>query len=365
MTSSVPVALGERSYEIHIGEDALDDAGALLKPFARGRVAVVSDETVMKLHYPALSASLNKASITPIKIVLPPGEQTKYFVGLENLTRALLAAGIERGDLIVAFGGGVIGDLAGFAAGIYKRGLAVSHVPTTLLAQVDSSIGGKTGINMPEGKNLVGLFHQPCIVITDTAVLATLPRRELIGGYAEIAKYGLLDDAEFFSWLENNAEKSLAGDKAALTHAVAHSCKMKADLVSRDEREGGERALLNLGHTFGHALEAATGYSTRLSHGEGVAIGCTLAFALSAKLKLCAPADAEHVRRHFAAVGLPTHIQQIPGAQPTAEELLGHMRHDKKAVGGRMVFVLARGIGQAFVARDVPEEAVRAVLAES
>jgi 3-dehydroquinate synthase len=364
MTVLVPIALGERSYQIHIGAGALNEAGTLLAPFARGRVAVVTDETVMKLHYPTLAASLKKASLTPVAIALPPGEQTKNFAGLEKLIGALLSNNIERGDLIIAFGGGVIGDLAGFASGIYKRGLAVAQVPTTLLAQVDSSIGGKTGIDMPQGKNLVGLFHQPVAVITDTAVLATLPRRELNGGYAEIAKYGLLGDAEFFAWLEQNAEKTLTGDAAALTYAVAHSCKMKAAIVGRDERETDERALLNLGHTFGHALEAATGYSARLTHGEGVAIGCNFAFVLSAKLKLCAPSDAERVRRHFAAVGLPTHIKQILGPRPTADELLGHMRHDKKAAGGRMAFVLARGLGQAFVARDVPEEVVRTVLAE-
>ncbi len=363
----VPVTRGARSYQIHIGAGLLNEAGALLAPFAHGQTAVVTDETVMKLYYPAFSESLKKAGLTPHPIVLPPGEQTKSFAGLEKLIGALVAAKIERGDLVVALGGGVIGDLAGFAAGIYKRGLAVAQVPTTLLAQVDSSIGGKTGIDTKQGKNLVGLFHQPSVVIADTAVLATLPRRELNGGYAEIAKYGLLGDAEFFTWLEKHAEKTLSGDGAALTQAVSHSCQMKAAIVARDEREAPEidtRALLNLGHTFGHALETGTGYSNRLTHGEGVAIGCCLAFALSARLKHCPPADAERVHRHFAAVGLPTQIGQIAGKRPSVEELLGHMRHDKKASQGRMTFILARGIGQAFVARDVPEEAIRAVLAE-
>jgi 3-dehydroquinate synthase len=258
----------------------------------------------------------------------------------------------------------VIGDLVGFAAGIYKRGGAVAQVPTTLLAQVDSSIGGKTGINTAQGKNLVGLFHQPCIVIADTTVLATLPRRELNGGYAEIAKYGLLGDADFFSWLEANAVRALKDDAAALAHAVERSCKMKAAIVSRDEREADERALLNLGHTFGHVLEAATGYSDALTHGEGVSIGCTLAFALSARLKHCPPGDVERVRRHFESVGLPTRIAQVSGKRPSIDEFLALMRHDKKAADGQMTFILARGPGHAFVARDVPEDAVRAVLAE-
>jgi 3-dehydroquinate synthase len=363
--TAVSVTLGERSYRIHIGNGLIDESGALLAPFAHRRIAVVTDDTVMKLYYPAFAASLKKAGLTPAVIVLPPGERTKNFAGLEKLIGELLSQNIERGDLIVALGGGVIGDLAGFAAGIYKRGLAVAHVPTTLLAQVDSSIGGKTGIDTKQGKNLVGLFHQPCIVISDTALLATLPKRELLGGYAEIAKYGLLGDAEFFAWLEKNAVAALVGDHHALTHAVTHSCQMKATIVSRDERESGERALLNLGHTFGHALEGATGYSNRLTHGEGVAIGCTLAFALSVRLKHCPPADAERVGRHFAAVGLPARIGWIADKPPSVEAILEHMRHDKKASWGRMAFVLARGIGRAFIARDVPEDAVRAVLAAS
>lgn len=358
MILPIQVSLGARGYQIHAGDGLLNEAGRLLAPFAKNkRVAVVTDETVMKLYYPALAASLEKAGLSPMAVALPPGEKTKDFAGLEKLIAELLHNKLERNDLIVAFGGGVIGDLAGFAAGIYKRGVAIAQVPTTLLAQVDASIGGKTGINTAHGKNLVGLFHQPCIVIADTAVLATLPKRELLGGYAEIAKYGLLGDAEFFSWLEANAARALKDDSAALAHAVQHSCRMKAAIVSRDEREAPEmdtRALLNLGHTFGHALEAATGYSQALTHGEGVAIGCVLAFDLSAHMKLCSPADAERVRRHFESVGLPTRIAQISGARPSADELLTHMRHDKKAAGGAMTFILARGIGRAFVVRDVP-----------
>ena len=364
MTTPITVALGPRSYQIHTGAGLLNEAAALLAPFARGRVAVVTDENVLKLHYVALEASLKKVGLTPIAIVLPPGEPTKNFAGLERLISDLLHNKIERGDLVVAFGGGTIGDLAGFASGIYKRGIAVAQIPTTLLAQVDASIGGKTGINTREGKNLVGLFHQPSVVIADTSLLATLPRREMIGGYAEVAKYGLLGDADFFTWLEANAVRALKDDAAALTHAVEHSAKMKATVVSRDERETDERALLNLGHTFGHALEAMAGYSDALSHGESVSIGCTLAFALSARLKHCLLADVERVRRHFDSVGLPTRIAQVPGKRPSPDELLAHMRHDKKAAGGQMTFILAHGIGRAFVARDVPEDAVRTVLVE-
>jgi 3-dehydroquinate synthase len=365
MISPIQVSLGARSYQIHAGPGLLNEAGEMLAPFARGRVAVVTDENVLKFHYLALEAGLKKAGLSPFVIVLAPGEQTKNFSALEQLIENLLHNKIERGDLVVAFGGGVIGDLAGFAAGIYKRGVAVAQLPTSLLAQVDSSIGGKTGINTTHGKNLVGLFHQPSIVIADTTVLTTLPRREMIGGYAEVAKYGLLGDTDFFSWLEANAARALKDDSASLAHAVAHSCKMKAAIVSRDEREADERALLNLGHTFGHALEAASGYSDALSHGEGVSIGCALAFALSARLKFCQPGDVERVRRHFDSVGLPTRLAQVPGKRPSPDELLAHMRHDKKSSGGQMTFILARGIGRAFVARDMPEDDVRTILAEA
>jgi 3-dehydroquinate synthase len=254
--------------------------------------------------------------------------------------------------------------LTGFAAGIVKRGIDFAQIPTTLLSQVDSSVGGKTAINTVQGKNLVGLFYQPRIVIADISVLKTLPKREVLGGYAEIAKYGLLGDAEFFAWLEKNARAALSGDAGAMIHAVEHSCAMKADIVARDERESGDRALLNLGHTFGHGLEAATGYSERLIHGEGVALGSLLAFKLSAKLGIASSDDAARVERHFAAVGLKTRIAEIPGPRPAPDVILSHMRHDKKAQGGRMTFILARGIGRAFVSRDVPEEAVRAILAE-
>jgi 3-dehydroquinate synthase len=265
--------------------------------------------------------------------------------------------------LIVALGGGVIGDLTGFAAGVLKRGIDFAQIPTTLLAQVDSSVGGKTAINTNEGKNLVGLFHQPRIVIADVGLLATLPPREVRAGYAEVVKYGALGDADFFGWLEAHAAGALSGDAAALTRIVAHSCRMKADIVARDERETGDRALLNLGHTFGHALEAATFYSDLLLHGEGVAIGIALAFRLSAKLGLSPASDTDRIERHLRSLGLPAAIDDIEGPRPAVETLLGHMAHDKKARAGKLAFVLVRGLGHAFVTRDVPIEAVREILA--
>jgi 3-dehydroquinate synthase len=368
MTISVPVALGDRSYHIHIGDGVLKDSGELLLQHlgksAPRNIPVVTDETVAKIHYPAFAASLAAAGLMPSPIVLAPGEQTKSFSGLERLIDLLLDQNIERGSLIVALGGGVIGDLTGFAAGVVKRGVDFAQVPTTLLAQVDSSVGGKTAINTAQGKNLVGLFYQPRIVIADTAVLSTLPKRELLGGYAEIVKYGLLGDADFFAWLENNGAAALTGDGKATAHAVAHSCSMKAAIVAKDEREEGDRALLNLGHTFGHGLEAATHYSDRLIHGESVALGCVLAFNLSAKLGHASADDVARIERHFARVGLPTRLTQIGKPPPTPDEVLAHMRHDKKVRGGRMTFILAKGIGHAFISREVPEDAVRAVLSE-
>jgi 3-dehydroquinate synthase len=330
----------------------------------RGPLPVVTDANVAKLHLAALLEALKQAGLEAKPIVLEPGEGTKSFRGLENLCTQLLATGVGRGGMIVAFGGGVIGDLTGFAAGILKRGIDFAQIPTTLLAQVDSSVGGKTGINTAEGKNLVGVFLQPKMVLSDTGVLATLPRRELLSGYAEVMKYGALGDAAFFEWLEANAGKALAGDEAAIVHAVAHTCRMKAAIVARDEREAGERALLNLGHTFGHALEAATGYSDRLLHGEGVALGTALAFRLSVKLGLCGGQDAERLIRHLKAIGLPAEIADIPGPRPSADVLLEHMAHDKKVKDGKLTFVLLHGIGQAFVTSDVPREAVQDVLAE-
>ena len=363
MSEIIPVGLGARAYEIHAGVSMLHRAGGLLKPAARGILPVVTDENVARLHLGTLLDSLRGAGLRAKPIILPPGEATKSFAGLERLCGELLDMGIDRGGLIIALGGGVIGDLTGFAAGVLKRGVAFAQIPTTLLAQVDSSVGGKTAINARQGKNLVGLFHQPRIVIADTALLATLPRRELLAGYAEVVKYGALGDADFFDWLEASAAAALGGDQEALVHAVAQSCRMKAAIVARDERETGERALLNLGHTFGHALEAATGFSDRLLHGEGVAIGMALAFRLSHKLGLCSGQDAERFARHLKAVGLPADIGDIPGPRPAVDELMGHMAHDKKVADGKLTFILVKGMGRAFITRDVPAEAVRDVLA--
>ena len=363
MRERIAVGLAERSYDIHIGPGLLAHAGALLKPLARGPVPVVTDRLLAALHLEELMVALRREGIDARPVILEPGEATKSFAGLEELTGALLSSGVARDGLIVAFGGGVIGDLAGFAAGILKRGIAFAQIPTTLLSQVDSSVGGKTAINTGEGKNLVGLFHQPAIVIADTDVLNTLPRRERLAGYAEVVKYGALGDREFFEWLEAKGASVLDGDTDATVHAVARSCRMKADIVSRDERETGERALLNLGHTFGHALEAATGYSGRLSHGEGVAIGMALAFRLSAKLGFCSGQDTERFIRHLRAIGLPAAIADIPGQRPAAITLLEHIRHDKKAKDGRPSFILVRGIGDAFVTDEVPSEALREILA--
>jgi 3-dehydroquinate synthase len=360
--SKVTVGLGDRAYDIHVGGGMLKRAGALLKPLARGAVPVVTDSHVAEIHLPALLDVLRRDGIDARAIVMPPGEVSKSFAGLERLSGALLDMEVDRKGLVVALGGGVIGDLTGFAAGVLKRGIAFAQIPTTLLAQVDSSVGGKTAINAPQGKNLIGLFHQPRIVIADTTLLNTLPKREMLAGYAEVVKYGALGDAEFFEWLEVHGVKALAGDEAAIVQAVAHSCQMKADIVARDERETGDRALLNLGHTFGHALEAATGFSNRLIHGEGVAIGMALAFQLSVKMGLCPGQDAERFVRHLKAVGLPSGIADIAGTRPSAGELIRHMAHDKKVSDGRLTFILLRGLGQAFVTSEVPLEAVKSVL---
>ena len=362
MTKIITVGLGERAYAIHVGNGLLAQAGAHLKPFARGPVPVVTDANVAEIHLAPFLDVLGQAGLDARPIVVPPGEGSKSFAGLETLTSKLLDMEISRGGLIVALGGGVIGDLTGFAAGILKRGIAFAQVPTTLLSQVDSSVGGKTGINTPQGKNLIGVFHQPRLVIADTALLATRPARERKAGYAEVAKYGALGDAEFFIWLEQNGPLALSGDSNAMVHAVAHSCQMKADIVARDERESGERALLNLGHTFGHALEALTGYSDRLLHGEGVAIGMALAFHLSVKLGLTPAADAQRFVRHLKAVGLPSAISDIPGPRPDADALIAAMGHDKKVADGKINFVLLRGLGHAFVTADVPAAALRDVL---
>ncbi len=366
MTNIVPVDLGERSYEVRIGPGLIDRAGAEIAPLLRRkRVVVVTDETVAGLHLARLGAALEAEGIAATSLALPPGEATKGWEQFSACVEWLLEQKIERRDVVLAFGGGVIGDLVGFAAAVLRRGVRFVQLPTTLLAQVDSSVGGKTGINTAQGKNLVGAFHQPSLVLADTQVLDTLPARDFLAGYGEVVKYGLLGDADFFDWLEISASGMAAGDAAARLRAVTRSVEMKAGIVSRDETEEGERALLNLGHTFCHALEKATGYSGRLLHGEGVAIGCALAFELSARLGLCSQEDPSRVRAHLRAMGMKVDIADIPGDLPGPEALLALMAQDKKVVDGRLRFVLARGIGRAFVAEDVPEDQVLRLLADA
>ncbi len=360
---TVTVGLGARAYDILIGR-GLDAGAEIAARFPGARASIVTDATVADRHLAAFTDSLAAAGLEPHAIIVPPGEGSKSFRGLETVVDGLLEARRERGDLVVALGGGVIGDLAGFAAGIVRRGMRMVQVPTTVLAQVDSSVGGKTGINARQGKNLVGVFHQPSLVLADLDLLATLPERHRRAGYAEIAKYGLIDDAGFFAWLEDHGADVVAlGD--GLAHAVATSCRAKARVVAADEHETtGARALLNLGHTFGHALEAGTGYGERLVHGEAVALGMAQAFRFSAARGLCPAEDAVRVERHLRSVGLPTRLSDVPGELPDDEALLSLMAQDKKVVRGKLVFVLATGIGGAFLARDVPVEAVLAFLAQ-
>jgi 3-dehydroquinate synthase len=362
----VKVDLAERSYEVRIGAGLIERAGAEIGPLlARPRVAVVTDETVSALHLPKLTAAFQAEGIAVSALALPAGEATKGWENLARTTEWLLEAKVERRDVVIALGGGVIGDLVGFSAAILRRGVRFVQLPTTLLAQVDSSVGGKTGINTAQGKNLVGSFHQPSLVLADIGVLDTLPSRDFLSGYGEVVKYGLLGDAGFFDWLEVNGPLLLRGDAAARLHAVTRSVEMKAGIVSRDETEEGERALLNLGHTFCHALEKATGYSDRLLHGEGVAIGCALAFELSSRLGLCAQEDPSRVRAHLKSMGMKVDLADIPGELPGAEALVALMGQDKKVVDGRLRFILARGVGEAFVAADVPTEAVQRVLSDA
>ena len=364
---TVHVDLGVRAYDVRIGSGLLARAGAEIAPLlgSRKRLVVVSDETVAAAHLPALKAGLAAAGISCEALLLPPGEATKCWAQLERVTEWLLAQKVERRDIVVALGGGVIGDLVGFAAAILRRGVRFVQIPTSLLAQVDSSVGGKTGINSPAGKNLIGAFHQPSLVLADIDVLQTLTPRDFLAGYGEVVKYGLLGDASFFTWLEASAEDLLARRPAALAHAVTRSVEMKAEIVVRDETEQGDRALLNLGHTFCHALEAATGYSDRLLHGEGVAIGCALAFELSARLGLCPQEDPSRLRAHLAEMGMKRDLSDIPGDLPSAEVLYDLMGQDKKVLDGAIRFVLARGIGRAFVTADVPRETVMALLREA
>ncbi len=356
----VPVTLGDRSYEVRIESGLLARAADHLAPFARKRPFVIVTDTNVAPHAERLRASLPGAEL----IVLPAGESTKSWAQLEALTDRLLTFGIERNDHIIAFGGGVIGDLVGFAASILKRGCNFIQIPTTLLAQVDSSVGGKTAINSAAGKNLVGAFYQPRLVLIDPQVLDTLPRRDTAAGYAEVVKYGLIDDFAFFQWCEANGAALLDGDPDARTYAIAHSVACKARIVGEDERETtGTRALLNLGHTFGHALEAETGFSDRLLHGEGVAAGMALAFAFSARMGICPGQDAERVAAHLKAVGLP-HDLKSAGITATGRALVDHMLHDKKMDAGTLPFLLARGIGQTYLDKTVDLREIAAFLDE-
>ncbi|MFA7440227.1 MAG: 3-dehydroquinate synthase [Sphingomonadaceae bacterium] len=362
--TDIAVALGNRSYTISIAPGLLGEAGQRLGELTRARkVAVVADRTVADLHLPRLRAALADFDVHPI--LLPPGEATKDFRHLEKLIDHLLDMEVTRSDILLALGGGVVGDLAGFAASIVKRGMRFIQVPTTLLAMVDSSVGGKTAINTRHGKNLVGAFYQPVAVWADLDVLKTLPPREMAAGYAEVIKYGLINDAGFFAWCEANGKQVLAGDSAALAHAVATSCQAKAAIVAADERETDDiRALLNLGHTFGHALEAETGFSGQLLHGEAVAIGMAQALRFSVAQGLCPASDAERYDAHLHAVGMKARPAEAGIAPDAAGHLVRHMLHDKKMTSDGLPFILLRGIGEAFVAKDVPLDAVRAFLSE-
>ena len=362
----VRVELDARGYDILIGGGLIEAAGREIAARLPGaRAAIVSDENVAATHGAALVASLEAAGIAATMISVAPGEKSKSFSALEDVVDAVLAARLERGDVVVALGGGVVGDLAGFVSGIVRRGMRFVQIPTSLLAQVDSSVGGKTGINSPRGKNLVGVFQQPALVLADANILDTLPLREFRAGYAEMAKYGLIDRPEFFAWLEENWREVFAGG-AARIHAIAEACRAKADVVARDEYENGDRALLNLGHTFGHALEGATGYdSARLVHGEGVAIGMALAHRFSSRLNLCSMDDALRVEAHLAAVGLPVALSDIPGELPGPERLLEYIAQDKKVSRGTLTFILTRGIGQSYVAKNVVPSEVLSFLEDA
>lgn len=368
MTAKVDVVrvhLDDRSYDVEIGSGLLAEAGARIAPLlARPKVWIVTEETVAALHLDTLCAGLDAADIAHDTLILPPGEATKSWPHLQRVADWLLTERVERADIVIAFGGGVIGDLVGFAAAIHRRGIRFVQIPTSLLAQVDSSVGGKTGINATQGKNLIGAFHQPSLVLADIDVLGTLTQRDFLAGYGEVAKYGMLGDAAFFEWLEDNGPKMAAGDSALRQEAVRRSVQMKADIVARDETEQGDRALLNLGHTFCHALEAATGYSDRLLHGEGVAIGCAMAFELSARLGLCSQEDPSRVRAHLATMGTKKDLRDIQGELPDADVLLSLMGQDKKVVAGQLRFILSRAIGDAFVTSDVPPTEVHRLLSE-
>ncbi|WP_406870310.1 3-dehydroquinate synthase [Thioclava sp. 'Guangxiensis'] len=364
MDDIVSVNLGTRSYEVCIGTGLLARAEAQIAPLLRRpRVAVVTDETVGPLHLDALRAGLGQ--IEMVSLTLPAGESTKSWPHFTRTVEWLLEQKVERKDIVIAFGGGVIGDLVGFAASVLRRGVRFVQIPTTLLAQVDSSVGGKTGINSVVGKNLIGAFHQPTRVLADIDLLGTLAPRDFLAGYGEVAKYGLLGSASFFDWLERNGPALAQGDTALRQEAVRRSVQMKADIVERDETEEGDRALLNLGHTFGHALESATGYSDRLLHGEGVSIGCALAFELSQRLGLCAQEAPSRVRAHLRAMGMKTDLSDIAGDLPDADGLIALMAQDKKVLDGKLRFILARGIGEAFVTSEVPADTLKTLLQDA
>lgn len=361
--SKVDVSLGARSYEILIGEGLIANAADYLSSVLRTRrVAVLTDENVAAIHLEVLAQSLENAGIEFVPIILPAGEGSKSFNTYKSVLDQLLTVKIQRDEALVALGGGVIGDLTGFAAATLRRGVDFIQIPTSLLAQVDSSVGGKTGINVQQGKNLVGAFHQPRLVLADMDALKSLPKRQLLAGYAEIVKYGLLGDFEFFNWLESNGEKVLAGETQASTYAVQQSVLAKANIVAEDERESGKRALLNLGHTFGHALEAETGYGPHLLHGEAVAIGMIMAAELSARLGYLDGQQSTRIRAHFEAVGLPTQVPHIPSVDWVSEHLLDHMRQDKKVLGGKLTLILMKSIGSAFITQDIEEKDILDVL---
>ena len=372
MIETIHIDLPGRVYDVVIGPGLLAQAGKWIMPFLkRPRVVIVTEENVAALHLDDLKSGFASLGITSEALVLPPGESTKSWPYFEQTVEWLLAQKVERGDIVVAFGGGVIGDLVGFAAATVRRSVRFVQIPTTLLAQVDSSVGGKTGINSPSGKNLIGAFHQPTLVLADTSLLDTLTTRDFLSGYGEVVKYGLLGDAVFFDWLEVEGRNlkpimvdASSSDKAvaARVQAVKRSVEMKARIVERDETEQGERALLNLGHTFCHALEAATGYSDRLLHGEGVAIGCALAFELSARMGLCSQEDPSRVRAHLKNMGMKTDLADIEGVLPDADALLSLMEQDKKVIDGNLRFILVRGIGDAFVTGNVPVDTLLSVL---
>ncbi len=363
-TETVRVPLGGRSYDITIGAGLIDQAGALLEPhLKRPRTVVVTDENVFVTQGERLREGLTASGIEADFITLAPGEATKSFAELEKLTGRLLDLGVERDDVVIALGGGVIGDLTGFACSVLRRGCRFAQIPTTLLAQVDSAVGGKTAINAAQGKNLIGAFHQPVAVIADISSLDSLPMRELKAGYAEVVKYGLISDAAFFRWLEDNGPALLDGDGGARIHAIKKSCEAKAAIVGDDEKEKGARALLNLGHTFGHAFEAYFGYSSKLLHGEGVALGMALAFDYSASEGLCPRTDAERVKAHLKNIGLPSEIGELQSGI-TADIIAKYMMQDKKVEQGKLTLILAKTIGGAFIAKDSDLSTVTAFLKE-